>query len=40
MCFFLVVSAGADEHGQAGSGAPSAVIRLGHRGGEVGGTGT
>lgn len=34
------VRAGADEHGQAGPGAPSAVIRRGHRGGEVGGAGT
>lgn len=32
------VHAGADKHGQAGSGASSAFIRHGHRGGKVGGT--
>lgn len=34
------VCAGADKHGQAGSGASSAVVRCWHRGGEMGGAGT
>lgn len=36
----ISVGAGADEHGQAGTGAPSAVIRCGLGGGEMGGAGT
>ena len=38
VCF--CVRAGADKHGQAGSGAPSAVVGRGHGGGEMGGAGT
>lgn len=40
LCVCLPVRAGADKHGQAGPGAPSAVVRRGRGGGEMGGAGT